>query len=946
MGLRQDATRGLTWSGVERWGNELLGLAVFLVLSRQLGPEAFGLVALATVVIDFGQRFVDQGFAPAVVQRGALDREHLDTAFWTSLVTGALLTALCAGLAGPIANAFGDAQLAPVLRWLSLGFLIRGLSSTQQALLIRSLRFKQLAVRTLVAEVCAGMVAIALALGGYGVWSLVGQSLASGAFGVVTLWSVSAWRPGLGFHWTHFRELSLFGANIVGFKLVSLLSQRVDALLIGSFLGASALGYYAVAGKILNSVSKALTGVIDSVAFPIFSRLQGEPERLQRAFYEATQLTSLVTLPTYLGLAAIAADVVPFAFGAQWGPSVPVLQVFACVGVLEALTGFNGSVLKAVGRPSWRLGLAALEAAVASLAMLLVVKQGITAVALAGGAVSIALYPLDFSAVRRAIGVEVRRYAARFAGPLLAALLCAGAALGVRLAAESLPAALRLGLSILAGAVAYGIGLRVAAPSASRRVLALAVDALPKRGGGRRAALGAGSLRDRIFEAKLRAAAPADFAELRDLARSERLDPERLLALQQDRAAEIVRFAMARSEFYRERCARAGIEPRDLSDPEAFLSLPVLERADVREHFERIRTDEATPGNFQHAVTGGTTNEPLRILRDKRAQHRTLTWRLQRWWGVGPGENQAVIWRETSFSPWRTLRTDALWWPTRTLRLDANAIDTAAVTAFVQSWGRIRPQLLQGYVGAVIEVARVVESSGWTLPPPKAVGTTAAPISPAQKQYLGEIFGAPVYDMYQCMEVPMLAGECPARGGLHVFADCRLVEILDAAGRPIGPGESGTVVVTDFRNRVFPFIRYRLGDRARWRQGACACGVTFPLLEPVRGRVTDSLRLPSGLVVSGDGILEIFDDSPEAVRFFQIWQAADHSLRLRCVPGKDPNAAALMQRGVERLRKAVRHQVAVRLEVIDAIEHDRGKQRIVVSEAPGALAPRPHGASR
>jgi PST family polysaccharide transporter len=437
-------------------------------------------------VIDLGRRFVDQGFSPAVVQRGELDREHLDTAFWTGIVTGAVLTALCAGLADPIARGFGDPRLAPVLRWLSLGFLIRGLSSTQQALLIRRLRFKQLAMRTLVAELCAGIVAVSLALAGYGVWSLVGQSLASGVFGVITLWGVSGWRPGFGFRWSHFNELSLFGANIVGFKLLTLLSQRVDALLIGSFLGASALGYYVVACKIYNSITKALTGVMDSVAFPIFSRLQGEPERMRRAFYEATQLTSLVTLPAFLGLAVIAPDILPFAFGEQWGPSVPVMQVIACVGVLDSLMGFNGSVLKAVGKPSWRLGIAALEAATTSLAILLVVREGITAVALASGAVSVALYPVGFSAVRRSIGVEARRYAAQFAGPLLAALLCAGAALGVRLAAESLPVVLRIGLSILAGAAAYGIGLRVAAPNLSSRMLALAVAALPSPGSGRR----------------------------------------------------------------------------------------------------------------------------------------------------------------------------------------------------------------------------------------------------------------------------------------------------------------------------------------------------------------------------------------------------------------------------------------------------------------------------
>jgi phenylacetate-CoA ligase len=449
------------------------------------------------------------------------------------------------------------------------------------------------------------------------------------------------------------------------------------------------------------------------------------------------------------------------------------------------------------------------------------------------------------------------------------------------------------------------------------------------------------TLRDRIFEAKLRFARPGELAELRELASNERLDPESLRALQQARAGEIARFATVHSGYYRERYARAGIRERDLSDPDAFRSLPVLERSDVEEHFERIRSDEATPENSQREVTGGTTNEPLRILRDARADHRTLSWRLYRWWGVGPGDHQAFIWREMSSKPWRMLRHDTLWWPTRVLRMDANAIDSAAVAAFVAGWQRIRPALLMGYVGAVVELARFIERSGRKLPPPTAIGTTAAPISPAQKQYLGGVFGAPVYDTYQCMEVPMLAGECPAQGGLHVFADCRLVELLDAEGRPVAPGESGSVVVTDFRNRVFPLIRYRLGDLARWKQAACPCGITFPQLEPVRGRVTDSLRFPSGLVVSGDGILEIFDPWPDAVRFFQIWQAADYSLTLRCVRGRNRGADALIQLGLERLRTAVRGEVPVRLQLIDAIEHDRGKQRIVVSEAPGALAPRP-----
>jgi phenylacetate-CoA ligase len=139
-------------------------------------------------------------------------------------------------------------------------------------------------------------------------------------------------------------------------------------------------------------------------------------------------------------------------------------------------------------------------------------------------------------------------------------------------------------------------------------------------------------------------------------------------------------------------------------------------------------------------------------------------------------------------------------------------------------------------------------------------------------------------------------------------------------------------VITDFRNRVFPLIRYRLGDLARWKEGACPCGVTFPLLEPVRGRTTDVLRLPSGAVIAGVGMCAIFHPWPEAVRQFQLRQEADYSLTLQCVRGSDPDADAIMRRVAEGLREKVRSEVPVRLEVVDEIRHDRGKQHFIVSK--------------
>lgn len=443
-----------------------------------------------------------------------------------------------------------------------------------------------------------------------------------------------------------------------------------------------------------------------------------------------------------------------------------------------------------------------------------------------------------------------------------------------------------------------------------------------------------GSLRDQVFEAKLGLLRRAELDELRALMQNERLAPEALAALQRRRAAEIALFAAANSEFYRERYARAGIAAKDLLDPEAFASLPVIERTEVRESFERIRTAEAIDTNCERAVTGGSTGEPLRVMRDARAPHRTLGLRLHRWWGVGPGENKALIWRDAASNFWGNLRRNLLWWPTRTVQMNASQIDERAIERFVDGWEEVRPALLTGYVGAVMEVAQYLLRAGRKIPPPKAIGLTAAPVTPGQKCFLRDVFGAPAYDHYQCIEVPMIAGECARSNGLHVFADSRLIEILDDAGRPTGPGQSGQIVITDFRNRVFPLIRYRLGDLGRWKPGPCPCGVTFPMLEPVCGRISDTLRFPSGLVVAGEGMNALFHPWPDAVRQVQLRQEPDYSLTLRCVRGPAPDADAIMAQVVERLRTMVRGEVPVRLEIVDAIQHDRGKPRTVLSLAP------------
>lgn len=481
MSLQQKAAKGIVWSVIQKWGRELISLLTLVILSRLLEPEAFGLVAMATVFTDFVEIFLDQGFGSAIVQRDDLERGHLDTAFWTSMLTGIVLAAVGIAAAGPVAALFGEPRLVPILRWLSITFIFGGLSSTQMAILQRELVFKSLAARSLAATLVGGIVGMSLAFAGFGVWSLVAQKMAIGLAGVLVLWRASDWRPGLNVSRKHFKELFSFGVSILGSKSLVFFSRRTDDFLIGYFLGPTMLGYYSVGYRLLLVIMRVVTGITNAVAFPTFSRLQQNPRRMRRAFYKVTQYTSLLAIPVFMGLAVLAPELVPALFGEQWAPSVPVMQVLALIGILQSVLAFNGSVIKASGKPSWYLGILLLTSVCSVIGFLIAVRWGIVAVAASFVIVGYMLAPISYIAVHRLIQIDFRTYLRQFAAPGFAALTMILVVLGVQyvLRPLDLNRYLEMAILIATGALVYLLVIWLTARSLCREMLELVLLALP-----------------------------------------------------------------------------------------------------------------------------------------------------------------------------------------------------------------------------------------------------------------------------------------------------------------------------------------------------------------------------------------------------------------------------------------------------------------------------------
>jgi len=482
MTLRERAAKGIVWSVAEKWGRAAIWFLTFVVLSRLLGPEAFGLVALASTFIAFVEVFLSQGFGAAIVQRADLVREHLDTAFWATVLIGSLLTVGGIAVSGSVAAVFGEPNLGPVLRWLSISFILSALSSTQMAILRRQFAFKSLAVRSITATTAGGIVGVSLAFAGFGVWSLVVQSLAIGLVGVIVLWRASDWRPGFDLSMKHYKELFTFGAYVAGHNILQVLVRRSDDLLIGYFLGPTLLGYYAIGYRLVLVIIRAATGIINSVAFPTFSRLQDNPERMRRAFYEVTQYTSLLAFPVFIGLAILAPEVVPALFGEKWAPSIPVMQVLALMGILQSGLAFNGSVMKAFGKPSWHFGIMLLNAVCTVLGFLLVVRWGIVAVAASFVIVGYLLAPVSYMAVHRLIQIDFRTYFRQFAAPLSASLIMVILIVGLKniFQHQGFNSYLQLSVYLTAGGLTYLLVIGLIARSVCQQLLKRFSAAVPR----------------------------------------------------------------------------------------------------------------------------------------------------------------------------------------------------------------------------------------------------------------------------------------------------------------------------------------------------------------------------------------------------------------------------------------------------------------------------------
>ena len=409
---------------------------------------------------------------------------------------------------------------------------------------------------------------------------------------------------------------------------------------------------------------------------------------------------------------------------------------------------------------------------------------------------------------------------------------------------------------------------------------------------------------------------------------NETLPLEALVQVHEKRRENIVVAAFKNSIFYRKLYSLAGFELGDVGQHGWFEKLPVVTKQHLREYFEEF-IDPAKRRFLKISTTGGSTGKPTKTGYDGRIPEEVYSWRLQSWFGVNPWDDHAYVWRDTRTSRFAKLKNALLWWPTKHLKMDATFITEEGMSDFIRRYNKLKPAMLQGYVGAITQLAQFVVDKGLKVHSPKFVWTTSAPLPPSQRKLIMQAFGAPVCDQYGSCEIRWIAAQCPECGGLHVNMEHVHLEFVDDANKPVEAGEYGRTLLTNLEDTVFPLIRYENGDRGRWLKGQCSCGRTLPMIDSVKGRESESFVLPSGKTINGEFLTTIFDTDPDLVSGFRVVQHKDLSITIEYIPAGDEVKIKSL---IQAFAKKIGVEVKVDARHVQSIPHDRGKLRFVVRE--------------
>jgi O-antigen/teichoic acid export membrane protein len=399
--LKGKVVTGFTWNVAEKVASALFQLWVSVNILNRIFPEEYALKAILAPLVMIFNVFVDSGFSQALIRNKNATQSDFSSAFWFNMAMSALLYGLLVGFSYPLSRLLGMPDL---VRFAPVFFLIipaGALGLIQQTVLTREFDFRRISTIFFASNVSSGLVGVAMAFGGLGFWSIVGQRLSQPLIRSVLFWIFGRWRPQIRFSGASIRAMFGFSSRLLLTDLLNNLYSNIPNFIIGRSYPAGTLGNYENARSLRDKFVNEPMVAMQSVTFPALASIRDDGEKFSRSVGRVVSSMVFLMFPAMAGLITVADEMFAIFLKAAWQPSVPFFQILCIGGFFVPLAVISSNVLRSRSDGRDVLRAEVIKKIVATVILAATIPLGVVALTLGVVGIALADAAVSFSFARR-----------------------------------------------------------------------------------------------------------------------------------------------------------------------------------------------------------------------------------------------------------------------------------------------------------------------------------------------------------------------------------------------------------------------------------------------------------------------------------------------------------------------------------------------------------------
>lgn len=405
--LKQKVSKGLLWNTIHNLSMKGIQFLLMLFMARLLTPDDYGTVGLLAIFIQLSNTFAESGFSLALVRKQDRTQTDLSTAFYFNIIIGCVCYLAVFLIAPWVAEFYEKPILSSLLKVLALTIPISSLSTVLVAMMNYRMEFKKQAIISITHTLVSGMLGLFMAFMGYGVWSLVGQSLIATTLGTVLCWLFNRWHPSMVYSWKSFQELFGFSSKLLLTRLLDTIYGNVYSIVIGKVYSPATLGHYSRAQNWATMPSTNIVSILNNVSFASLSKIQDDIERLCQVYRKMIKTSAFIVFPLMVGLSAVSRPLIYFTIGEKWQLCAQILQIICFMFVFMPIQSLSINLIQAMGRSDLSLKISVIGKVLSVLVLVGSLPLGIIPMCWFSVLSSIVILMIDFYYVGKLLHVSI-----------------------------------------------------------------------------------------------------------------------------------------------------------------------------------------------------------------------------------------------------------------------------------------------------------------------------------------------------------------------------------------------------------------------------------------------------------------------------------------------------------------------------------------------------------